>query len=269
VSADGPSAPARPAPAQAREVSLSAPWQWLARGAQDFVRAPWIGLAHGAACAAFGALLLALAHDRFWVLAGALSGFLLMAPLVATGLYAASRALERGEPADAACVWRVWQSLDGRLVRFGLGLAAAGTGWVVVSAALITLYAPQPVDTPMAFLRQVAASRGIGWFEAWTLLGGALAAPVFASSVVAIPLLLDRPAVSMWDAVLTSWRVVLANPLPLALWAALLMSLAMLSLGVALVGLLVAVPVLGHASWHAYRALVSPTATGSSGGGVA
>ena len=89
-------------------------------------------------------------------------------------------------------------------------------------------------------------------FEAWVLLGGALAAPVFASSVVAIPLPLDRP-VSVLDAVLASWRVVLANPLPMALWAFLVMALTALGMATLLLGLVPIVPLLAHASWHAYR----------------
>jgi uncharacterized membrane protein len=251
---------------EVREVGLAAPWHWLALGWRDFVQAPGVGLVHGTACMAFGLVLFTFAHDRFWVLAGALSGFLLVAPVVATGLYAASRALERGEPADGACVRRVWRSLDRRLVGFGLGLAAAGTGWVLVSAALITLYAPQPVATPLDFLRHVVAARE-GWlFEAWVLLGGVLAAPVFASSVVAIPLMVDRPSLSMWEAVRTSWRTVLANPLPLALWAALVMTLSVTGIAAGLIGLLPLVPLLGHASWHAYRALVAPDASAPEGG---
>jgi uncharacterized membrane protein len=80
----------------------------------------------------------------------------------------------------------------------------------------------------------------------------ALAAPIFASSVVAIPLLLDRE-VSVLEAVLASWRVVLANPLPLALWAFLVMALTTLGMATLLVGLVPVVPWLAHASWHCYR----------------
>jgi uncharacterized membrane protein len=185
---------------------------------------------------------------------GSLSGFLLVAPILATGLYAVSRALERGEPADWRTVWAVWRSFDGRLVRFGVLLALAGTGWWVVSAALITLYAPQPIATPIDFLRHVVVSPS--WlFEGWLMLGGLLAAPVFASSVVAIPLLLDRP-VGVLEAVLTSWRTVLVNPGPMAVWAALVMGFSLLGMGAMLIGLVFVVPMLGHASWYAYRDLV-------------
>jgi len=96
-------------------------------------------------------------------------------------------------------------------------------------------------------------------FEAWLMLGAALAAPVFASSVVAIPLLLDRRGEASTDvlrAVLTSWRAVETNPVVMALWAALLLALVLLAFATALLGLVVVVPWLAHASWHAYRDLV-------------
>lgn len=239
-----------------REVGLAEPLHWLALGWRDFARAPGAGVLHGFALMMFGAVLMALARDRFWLLAGAFSGFLLMGPLAATGLYALSRALERGEPATLGTAMRTWIPKDHRLVLFGVLLSAAGTGWVLTSAALITSLADGAVRNPMDFIRHVVLSERSWLFEIWLAVGGAMAAPVYASSVVSIPLLLDRP-IGVLGAVLTSWRCVLANPAPLALWGALLMALAGVGLFTGF-GLVVVVPWLAHASWHAYRALVEP-----------
>ena len=242
-------------------LSLAQPWQWLRRGWRDFLAAPVLGAAHGAALAAFGAALLLVAGDRFWLLAGAFSGFLIVAPVLAVGLYAVSRALERGEPVGFGLVLRTWLSWRGRprhdwrLVRFGLLLGLAGTGWVVTSAALITLCSVQPIREPLDFLHHIVLAREGYLFELWLAVGGVLAAPVFASSVITLPLLLDR-RIGVLAAVLTSWRVVLAQPLPLALWAALVMGTTLLGLASCLLGLVIVVPVLGHASWHAYRETV-------------
>jgi uncharacterized membrane protein len=238
-----------------RRIPLLRPLGWLARGWADLRRAPLPGLLHGLASAVFGALLLALARDRFWLLAGAFSGFLIVAPLVATGLYNVSRALERGRPAGLGTALAAWRPDDARLIGFGLLLALAGTGWVLTSAALITGFAGAPVDKPADFLHVVVLAPTGYVFESWVLLGGVLAAPVFASSVVALPLLLDR-RVSVLGAVLTSWRVVMEHPAPMALWAALIMALSALGMATALLGLIVIVPLLAHASWHAYRDLV-------------
>jgi uncharacterized membrane protein len=226
----------------------------------------WVSFAHGLVLALSGMGILAVAHDRFWLMAGALSGFLVVAPVLATSLYAMSRALERGEPANAASVLKTWLNWQNShfnkwgndywcLVQFGALLALAGTGWVVTSAALITLLAPLPIHTPIDFIRHVVLARQGFLFELWLAVGGVLAAPIFASTVIAMPLLLDR-RVTLLTAVLTSWRAVLVNPLPLALWAALIMGFTLLGLGAILLGLVAVVPMLGHASWHAYRDLV-------------
>jgi uncharacterized membrane protein len=231
----------------------------LALGWADLRRCPLPGLLHGAATALFGALLLALARDRFWLLAGAFSGFLLVAPIVATGLYNVSRELQRGRQPTMHDALAVWKPNDGRLVVFGVLLAFAGTGWVMTSASLITGFAGAPVRNPAEFLRNVVLADRSLLFEGWLALGGVLAAPVFASSVVAIPLLLDQ-RVGVLAAVLTSWRVVIENPAPMALWAGLLMALSLLGMATLLVGLLLVVPWLAHASWHAYRDLVDGSA---------
>ena len=249
-----------------RTITLTQPLHWLRLGWRDMRQCGWLSLLHGLVLAAIGALFLSLGYDKFWFLAGSFSGFLLVAPVLATSLYALSRALERGEKADIHVVLKAWFNWQHThvskwtndywcLVQFGALLALAGTGWVLTSAALITLLAPVSIATPLQFLNHVVLAKDGVLFELWLVLGGVLAAPIFASSAVAIPLLLDRQA-TLLQAVLTSWRVVLANPVPMALWAALIMLLTLLGLSLALLGLIVVVPVLGHASWHAYRDLV-------------
>lgn len=238
-----------------RSVPLFSPVNWLVAGWRDFQRCPLPGLLHGVMVAVFGASLCWWIPDRFWLLGGAFTGFLLVAPVIATGLYAISRALERGESADLATALTVWKPRDGRMVTFGLLLALAGTGWVLTSAALIWSFAAAPVVTPEDFLRVVVLAEQ-GWlFEGWLLLGGLLAAPLFASSVVAIPLLLDRQ-IGVLGAVLTSWRVVMANPAPLALWGAAIAFFTLFGMATGLLAMPVVIPLLGHASWHAYRELV-------------
>ena len=208
-------------------LDLLRPMHWLMLAWRDMALCGWISFAHGLVLALFGLGILALAHDRFWLMAGALSGFLVVAPVLATSLYALSRALERGEPANVGLVLKTWLNWQNShfnkwgndywcLVQFGALLALAGTGWVVTSAALITLLAPLPIHTPIDFIRRV------------TLL----------------------------TAVLTSWRAVLMNPLPLAFWGTLIMGFTLLGLGPLLLGLVFVVSMLGHASWHAYRDLV-------------
>lgn len=249
-----------------RTISPLRPVAWLGLAWRDMVRIGWVSIAHGLALALFGAAIVAIAHQKFWLLAGALSGFLVVAPVLATSLYALSRALERNEKADVHVVLKTWLNWQNShfnkwgndywcMVQFGALLALAATGWVLTSAALITLLAPVPILGPLDFVRYVVLAPD-GWlFELWLALGGIMAAPLFASSVVSMPLLLDR-RVTLLQAVLTSWQTVVVNPIPMALWAAIIMGLTLLGLGSLLLGLVVVIPLLGHASWHAYRELV-------------
>ncbi|MGE0100149.1 MAG: DUF2189 domain-containing protein [Hydrogenophaga sp.] len=239
-------------------VTLRSPLRWLTLGWADLRYNPVPGLVHGLLLTAFGGLLLWVARDRFWLLAGAFSGFLIVAPILATGLYTVSQARQSGRHVGLAEVLALWRSGDGRLVRFGLLLGLAGTGWVLTSAGLITLWSPVPIQKPLDFLRHVVLEPRLGLFEAWLLLGALLAAPVYASTVVALPLLVDT-AMPVGNAVAQSWRAVASHPGPTALWAVVIVALIGLGMLTALLGLVVAIPLVGHASWHAYRDLNAST----------
>lgn len=249
-----------------RTITLDQPLRWLGLAWRDLRACGWISWAHGLVTALGGLVVALVARDRFWLLAGAFPGFLLVAPILATSLYALSRARARGQAPGVGVVLKTWVNWQDHhfnkwgndywcMVQFGALLALAGTGWVLTSAALITLFAPLPISTLTEFLQHVVLAKEGFLLELWLTLGGVLAAPIFASSVVAVPLLLDR-RVTLRQAVLTSWTVVLANPLPMALWALMLLGITLLGMCLALFGLVLALPLLGHASWHAYCDLV-------------
>lgn len=235
---------------------MVSPTRWIERGWEDLRANPVPGLVHGLALAVFGWLLVWLARDRFWLLAGAFSGFLIVAPVLATGLYHVSRERAAGRHAGLREVLALWKSFDSRLVRFGLLLGLAGTGWVMTSAGLITLWSPAPILKPVDFFRHVVLVKEVGLFEVWLLVGSLLAAPVFASSVVAIPMLVDK-SVPVSMAVTASWRAVADHPGPLVWWAVLISMLVGLGMLTALLGLVVVIPLIAHASWHAYRDLTA------------
>ena len=232
-------------------VGLHSPLRWLALGWADLRRNPIPGLVHGLLLTAFGAFLLWAARDKFWLLAGAFSGFLIVAPILATGLYRVSRACSTGRCVGMREVVSLWGSGDRRLITFGLLLGLAGTGWVLTSAGLITLWSPVPIAKPVDFLKHVVLVRELGLFEVWLLLGVLLAAPVFASSVVALPMLVDT-SVPVSMAVMSSWRAVADHPIPITLWAVTISVLMGLGMATALLGLIVLIPLIAHASWHAY-----------------
>lgn len=242
-------------PLPVREVALGAPFRWLALGWRDFTRAFGPSMLHGVIVTVAG-LAIATIALRFWpILPGAFSGFVLVAPILATGLYELSRRLERGERPNLAQAMDAWTRGTRPLVWLGVGLAFGATAWVLFSSVLVALFVREPIVGFDGFLRHVVLSEGSNLFWVWMLAGGIGAAFTFAATVVSVPLLLDRRT-DLPSALVTSVRAVGANPLAMALWAAIIMVLTALSMATAMIGFAFAIPVVGHASWHAYRETV-------------
>ena len=235
-----------------REVPLSQPLRWLALGWADVLRTPGPSLMHGLLVAAGGWVILALALHWWYLLPGAFSGFVLVGPILATGLYELSRCRAAGEPANLAAVFAAWRRGTRPLVWLGLGLALAGTLWVMLSAVLVALFVRAPITDMEAFLRHIVLSQGSNLFPLWLMAGGLGASLVFALTVVSAPLLLDRDT-DLATALLVSVRAVGANPVTMAFWATCIMLGTALSMFTAMLGFVIAIPVIGHATWHAYR----------------
>lgn len=242
-----------------RQIPPTRPLQWLVLGWQDFRRAAWPSGFHGLVVATGGVLILALAIQFTALLPGAMSGFVLVGPILATGLYDISRRLATGQTPRLDHVFRAWRKGTRPLIWLGVLLMIAGTLWVIVSLVLFGLFVKAPIDNLYAFLRYAVQQQGDLLFGLWLLLGALGSALVFAATAVSVPLLLDRET-DLRSAVLTSVRAVGDNPGPMALWAILIMLATVLSLATAMLGFIVAVPVIGHATWHAYRDLVDSSA---------
>ena len=256
---DADRSPSGLTPAPVRRVPLTAPLRWLALGWRDFARTPGASLCHGMLVLLGGLAILAVTARVWYLLPGAVSGFLLVGPILATGLYELSRRLERGEPATLREAAGAWRRGTRPLVWLGLILVLAGTLWVLVSAVLFALFVKAPITGLESLLRHVILSESSNLFPVWITLGGIGAALVFAITVVSAPLLLDRD-IDMASALVTSVRAVGENPLAMALWATLIMVATGLSLATFLLGFVIAIPIVGHATWHAYRDVVDATA---------
>lgn len=243
-----------------RAVSLEAPWSWLAAGWRDFRRIPLISLSYGAVFVAVASVIL-LGLSRFGaqslmiVLA---AGFLLVAPMLAVGLYEASRRLEAGEPVTLRSVVLVTTESPGQLVFLGLLLGFLFLVWVDLAIFIFAMFwGPQSFPPLDAFIPTLLLTwHGVAMLVVGTGVGGVMAGLVFAISVVSIPLLMTRK-VNAVTAMAASLQAVSVNGKPLALWAALIAGLTILGFVAGLVGLAVVFPLLAHASWHAFRDLMA------------
>jgi uncharacterized membrane protein len=238
-----------------RQIALAQPFAWLRQGWRDLHACFGASLLHGLVVAIGGLAVVTLGLQAPPLMPGALTGFLLIGPILCTGLYELSRRIAAGERPRLGHAIEAWRRGTRPLVALGVLLFAASTAWVLVSALLFKLFVPVPLDSPLRFLRYAVAGQG-GWlFFLWLLAGGLGAALVFSLTVVSAPLLLDR-RVRLRTALLASVRAVGDNPAPMALWAVLIMMATAASMATLMIGFVFAVPAIGHASWHAYRDLL-------------
>ena len=237
-----------------RTLRLADPLHWLALGWSDFIRCPGIGLFYGGCFMAMGWLLmLVFQHAPAYVLALS-AGFLLTGPFFCLGLYQASRQLERGELPDLGDSLLAWDRRAGTLAIFGFVLLVLELLWGRASLIVFALSFDGMPDFKGSLLALINPEN-LEFIVAYLLVGGLFAGLIFAISVVSIPMILDRQTDAI-SAGLTSLRLVLSQPFVMLVWGALITVLVLLAMLPWFAGLLVAGPVLGHASWHAYRAAV-------------
>ncbi|NNL57644.1 MAG: DUF2189 domain-containing protein [Pseudomonadales bacterium] len=243
-------------PYELRHVPALAPFDWLAKAWSDLLQHPAASLAYGALITLFGGLLLGYPRHPF-VVAGLITGFMLVGPVLAAGLCALSRARSEGLPQGFEHSLRTLHESRRPLLRFAGLLAALALAWFAVSSLLLQQFfgsvGPSLSHTLMGdVLRHIEPMQLV----AYTAIGGALAAAVFVLSAVTVPLILDRNA-RVRNAMLTSVKSVLAADLPAMLvWACLCVLLIALAFATFLLGMVVIFPLLGHATWYAYLDLV-------------
>ncbi|MEW5729389.1 MAG: DUF2189 domain-containing protein [Pseudomonadota bacterium] len=242
---------------EVRVVTVERSSTWLARGFDDLRTHPGIGLAYGSAFAFVGWLLTFGLHGIGMdsLILPLASGFMLIGPLAAVGLYEVSRRREAGEPVtllDALAAMR----RNGQMADMGLALMLLFFAWFQLAMIIFALFFGGSPPALADFLHQVlAAPQGMPFLATGTIVGGAVATVAFSISVVSMPMLLDR-RVSVLTAIRASLRSVWLNRRMMVGWAATLAALGFLGMAFFFVGLAVTLPIAAHASWHAYRDLV-------------
>jgi uncharacterized membrane protein len=241
-----------------RDVRPSAAFSWLAAGWKDFTTRPGLSLAYGALVFVISVLtvggLFRFGYD--YVLFPALSGFLVVGPLIATGLYEKSRRLVQGLPLTLSGMMFVKARSGGQILFVGVLLCLLMLLWM---RAAVLLYALFFGLLPFPGLNEVSGilittSRGWALLIVGSLVGGLFAAFALAISVFGVPMLLAERTDAL-TAMGQSMALVWHNRPVMLTWGAIVVGLFALSVMTALIGLIVVFPVLGHATWHAYTAM--------------
>ncbi len=236
-------------------VTLAAPLQWLALGWSDLRRAPMASMFYGVAFASMGALIHFVFQHMVELTSALTAGFLLLGPFLATGLYDISRRLQRGERVILFPTLTAWRANLGAFSLFALCLTVLMLIWARASLVTFALFFSSGMPTLKNFFGQVVSLAHLDFLLTYFAVGAVFASIAFAISVVSVPMMLDRGTDTI-VAALTSVRALFANPGPLLLWAALIVLIVGLGFATLFVGLVVAVPLIGHATWHAYQSLV-------------
>ncbi len=240
-------------------VDAMEPMRWLRAGYRDFRstwRQSWLyGFIPGIAGLA---LLISVISSPQWVMALA-GGFLILAPMLAIGCYRISWRLERGGSGAKLEISGEDRPLTGNAMLFGMVLAMLFAWWIDLSALATALLTRQGLSLALSSVGSGMAFRSVNvpYIAVSIGVGALLAALVFSISVVTLPMLLER-STDLVTAIATSLAVVKENPAAMSLWAATIALSTFFGMATFFVGFMVIFPMLGHASWHAYRGLVEP-----------
>ncbi len=251
-------------------VEIDDTFDWLKAGWRDFKAAALVSVAFSVIPVALGFLLTAgLAFSGYEYLILPLdAGFLLIGPALTVGFHAISRELEAGRRPTLMTPFTAWRANPIALLSAGFALLFVTFIWLRVSVLIIAVTLPYTAMTVPNLATALLQPDGIGALITAVIAGGVIAFIVFATGVVSLPMILDGRADLLKGVVISVVAVVL-NFRTLMFWAGLIVVFTVAGLLTAYVGLLVTLPLIGHASWHAYRALIKQPDRGiEKGGGI-
>ncbi|WP_339745480.1 DUF2189 domain-containing protein [uncultured Maricaulis sp.] len=238
-----------------QEVRRDAPWSWLKAGWADMMRARRVSLSYGLIFVGIGALI----TGGLWLLGlgaiapVALSGFALIAPALAIGIYQVSRALERGEVPRFRVIISRFPDRITQIAFLSLLLLLLLMAWVEISQFLHVIIAPDSPLTPGAFLEfSLSDPAGITLLVIGAIIGSVLAGFAFSISAIAFPMLVDQD-IDAVTALVASVTAVRRQPFVMLTWAWLIGFMTVAGTAFFLIGLAVVFPWLAHASWYAYK----------------
>lgn len=232
--------------------------RWLAAGWQDFRVQPLQSLFYGVLVflLSIGIVVGLFVFELDSVLFPALAGFVVVGPILAIGLYEKSRRLMAGEPVSLAGMICVRPESGGQVLFIGVLLCMLMLLWMRAAVIIYALFFGLLPFPGLQHIAPVLFATPAGWamLIVGTAVGGLLAAFSFAISLLSVPMLLDE-RVDALTAMAASMALVWNNLAVALTWGAIVLALVLLGLVTGLVGLIVVFPVLGHGTWHAYRAM--------------
>jgi uncharacterized membrane protein len=244
-------------------LSLLRPLHWLRQGFRDLVAMPGVSLAYGAIIAglAFVMVVMTTGGRQFFLVPFLFGGFLLIAPILTVGLMAMAKRREEGR--HDATVTKILSVNLPSLSLLGLVLVFLFLNWIMLSNLVFGGFFHEVVPT-YGQVRPLPVMFGESWPFALVYGGiaAALALLFFRMIAFSVPMLVDQ-RVDMFNAIFASWRAVGENWPSMVVWALLIFALTIIGITLWFVGLIVVVPLLGYATWHAYRDTLVPQPTAS------
>lgn len=240
-------------------VTLDHPWEWLSKGWKDLNAAPRLSLTYGAAFVVVSYLLtFGLVYENlFFIIPPLAAGFFLVAPLLGIGLYQISASLERGEQVQFSDAIKAWKRNDVHLSAMAIVLVMVVLVWMLAALLVFALFYDQPVPSWENFIPEVFLSgKSPGFLFSGIFVGALIAGFTFSISAISVPMLMDRQ-VDVITAMQTSVRAVRTNWQAMSLWACLIVMFVGAGMVTFYIGLIACMPLIGHATWHAYRDLVA------------
>lgn len=244
-----------------REISLKDPWKWVALGWSDMLSAPRYSLPYGLVFVIVSYLIIwgLIDGGMFFLVPLLAAGFFLSAPILGIGLYGISRSLEENSKVEFCQIRKSWHSNPFNISAMGIILMMIMLIWMLASILVFVLFFDQTtLHWDNFFIEVFFSGENMLFLMMGMVFGGLIALFTFSISVVTIPLLMDRQ-IDFVSAIKTSVATVQKNPKAMMLWAYLIVMLVCISFLTYFIGLIIIMPVIGHATWHAYRDLIEPS----------
>ncbi|EKV29615.1 putative integral membrane protein [Caenispirillum salinarum AK4] len=240
-----------------RPVSTAQVWGWLRAGWADMRAAGWRSPAFGAVFVALGyAIWFGLASfGMLYLLTPMIAGFLLVAPSLAVGFYEMSHRMEQGRDPSFRSALFSFRHNTFHILTAGLVLMLFMMIWVRIAALIFAVSFPYTNMTGPALLSALGSADGIVFLTVGTVIGFGFAVVAFVFGAFSLPMMLDRRS-DIFAGAIVSAQAVFKSPKAMVLWAGLIVAFTGIGLATAFLGLIVTLPLIGHATWHAYRDVV-------------